>query len=91
MDYATYLTTDHWKQVSTAAKARAGHQCALSSFHRGELHVHHRNYLRLFRELPEDLIVLCWRCHSRFHGTFDECTEEQVSLPLMIPHGAELN
>jgi len=91
MDYAAYLTTKHWKQVAHAARARARGQCALSSFHRGELHVHHRNYLRLGHELPEDVIVLCWRCHARFHGTFDECIAEQLHLPLMIPHGAELN
>lgn len=34
------------------------------------LHVHHRTYLRLARELDEDLTVVCADCHKLFHDNY---------------------
>lgn len=90
MTYPEYLETSHWEQVAKAARERGNHQCALCSWHRGPFHVHHRNYDRLFHERDTDVIVLCERCHQKFHGTFEECAERQLLLP-HIPHGPDLN
>lgn len=89
MDYAEYLTTNHWKRVAQEAKDRANWQCALCSSTE-RLEVHHRHYDNLGHEQPGDLVVLCWRCHAKFHGTFEECAERQLVLPY-IPRGVELN
>lgn len=89
MDYAEYLTTPHWKRLAYEAKERAHWQCALCSSS-DRLEAHHRTYVRLGKELVTDLVVLCWRCHSRFHGTFEEIAERQLVLPY-IPRGADLN
>jgi 5-methylcytosine-specific restriction endonuclease McrA len=90
MDYTEYLTTPHWKQIAYQAKERAEWQCALCARHGERLHVHHRTYARLGHERETDLIVLCWSCHAKFHGTFEECAEKQITLPY-IPHGVDLN
>lgn len=65
-EYRAYLQTPAWRERADAAKARAGWECALctSSEH---LNVHHRTYERLGAERPEDLVVLCRRCHQRHH------------------------
>ena len=88
MDYAEYLTTDHWKRIAQETRERDGacRVCASTE----KLEVHHRTYVRLGRERPDDLVTLCWRCHRRFHGTYDECVDRQLQLPI-VPRGAELN
>jgi len=89
MDYAEYLTTSHWRQIAQDAKERAHWQCALCC-RTDYLHVHHRTYVNLGHERPADLIVLCWRCHAKFHGTFEDNAERQLVLPI-VPRGVDLN
>lgn len=67
MPYDQYLQTDHWKQTTTAAKARAGHRCQLCNCYSTTLHTHHRTYERRGEERHDDLIVLCATCHELFH------------------------
>ena len=69
MDYQDYLQTDHWKEVSKAVKAKAGYKCQVcNSPH--DLQAHHRTYEHRGSELQHlaDLVCLCRRCHSVFHG-----------------------
>jgi 5-methylcytosine-specific restriction endonuclease McrA len=66
LPYREYLRTHHWRRTRELALERAGHRCALCpscDF----LSVHHRSYLRLGFEQPQDLIVLCRECHERHH------------------------
>ncbi len=68
-NYDEYLKTDYWKTVSAAVKRRAGHRCQVcNSPH--DLAAHHRTYEHRGSELAylDDLIALCRRCHSIFHG-----------------------
>lgn len=65
--YQEYLKTEHWRQTRDAALRRSGYSCQLCSA-QGELHVHHRTYVRRGRELDSDLIVLCAGCHEIFHA-----------------------
>lgn len=64
--YKEYLLSDHWKSVSAECKLRSGKKCQLCN-REGVLHVHHRTYERVGKELPEDLICLCGDCHEKFH------------------------
>jgi hypothetical protein len=85
-DYRRYLATPHWSRMRNLTIERAHNECALSTGpeHGGARHVHHRNYDRLGREWPEDLCVLCWKCHRKFHDTIEDglLLEQQILLPL---------
>lgn len=67
-NYYKYLQTKEWKCKRKNAIEKAGGRCQLCN--RGEdsiLHVHHRTYENVGDEAPGDLIVLCGRCHAKFH------------------------
>lgn len=65
--YPVYLRSPHWQKTRKAALKRACHKCeTCGSVER--LQVHHLTYKRLRAELPEDLQVLCSRCHCAVHG-----------------------
>jgi len=65
--YRDYIGSPAWRDRAEQARERAGYRCQLCN-RKGELHVHHRTYERLGRELDEDLIVLCAACHKHFHS-----------------------
>jgi len=68
MDYKEYLQTDYRKDLSKQCKEEAGNKCQLCNSEKN-LNTHHRSYRR--RWLPwekDDLIVLCNKCHSKFHN-----------------------
>lgn len=70
VDYDAYLRSAAWRRRADRAKRRAGWRCQLCNTPAWEsvLDAHHRTYDRLGLELPDDLIVLCRRCHRRHHG-----------------------
>lgn len=66
VDYDAYLKTARWRKRADAAKERALWECQGCGRPRGiiTLNAHHRTYVRLGYEIPEDLIVLCQEdCH----------------------------
>jgi HNH endonuclease len=66
--YTEYLESPRWRELATGARLRAEGLCQLCNSG-GETHVHHRTYARLGTDAERrDLILLCARCHSRFHG-----------------------
>jgi 5-methylcytosine-specific restriction endonuclease McrA len=65
-DYEAYLRSPEWRARARQALCRAGYRCQVCG-NRGPLDVHHRTYRRVGREWPEDLTVLCHRCHELFH------------------------
>ena len=66
VDYERYIQSARWKRKADAAKARALWQCqgcGQPAF-KVTLNAHHRTYIRLGYEVPEDLTVLCQEaCH----------------------------
>lgn len=77
--YSEYLKTDYWKAVSLEVKKRAGFRCQLCNSQM-DLVAHHRCYDHRGNELEHlgDLICLCARCHSLFHGI---AKPEQIQPP----------
>ncbi len=73
MPYARYLQTQHWQDIRALALRRAGNKCQLCSA-KEALEVHHNSYEYRGEEhiYPEDLVVLCEDCHSRFHDKTGE-------------------
>lgn len=68
MPYRQYLQTEHWQNVRSSALKRARFRCQVCCSGQ-RLQVHHRTYVRRGEELPEDLTVLCSKCHGVFHET----------------------
>lgn len=66
--YQDYLQTDHWRDVSLAAKERSGHRCQLCGCKDKVLNTHHNSYANVGKEEPVDLIVLCDDCHAKYHN-----------------------
>ncbi len=66
MPYREYLQTSEWQAARMQALRRADYRCQVCN-RSGPLEVHHRTYERRGREAPQDLIVLCDRCHEVFH------------------------
>ena len=64
--YHRYLASDHWKAKADEAKGRAGNKCERCGS-RKWLEVHHKTYKKVYRERPQDLEVLCSRCHRNHH------------------------
>ena len=62
-----YLRSDHWRAVRTAALERADYRCAVCNSPE-HLDVHHRTYVRIGAEAPDDVTVLCRDCHQTFHA-----------------------
>lgn len=66
-DYRRYLQTHHWQLTRHEARSRAGCKCERCGSG-DRLQVHHKTYAHLWHEPPEDLEVLCRRCHAAEHG-----------------------
>lgn len=66
MPYDEYLQTSHWHYERLGALNRAKHRCQLCNSTK-HLDVHHRTYKNRGHEKPEDLTVLCRKCHEHFH------------------------
>jgi 5-methylcytosine-specific restriction endonuclease McrA len=62
-EYRDYLRSDRWRAIRDWAFALHGRKCQECG-ETGGLEVHHLHYDTLGRERPEDLRVLCWRCHE---------------------------
>ena len=64
--YQRYLLTPKWRATAKKAIKRAHGRCQVcGNLYR--LEVHHNTYRNIGREKPEDLCVLCARCHALFH------------------------
>ncbi len=69
VDYRAYIGSLEWKRKADAAKKRAGDRCQVCNRGKSEgvrLEAHHRTYERLGHEKPEDITVLCDRCHELY-------------------------
>ena len=69
ISYAQYLNSWHWSCVRKKALEAAKERCQVCNTGPPETHieVHHRTYIRRGQEEPEDVTVLCGKCHKRFH------------------------
>lgn len=63
--YQWYLRSPAWRDRRTAAFRRANGNCERCGEPATE--VHHKQYLRLFAESPDDLEALCRKCHAEIH------------------------
>lgn len=66
-----YLPSPEWQDRRKQAIERANGRCAHCSATE-RLQVHHVTYRNIGNERPEDLLVLCRRCHRIEHGLIRE-------------------
>lgn len=66
--YYEYIRSVAWAEKRKEALERAKYRCQLCGITHASFEVHHNTYLNLGNEAPEDLIVLCVRCHDWFHN-----------------------
>lgn len=65
--YKKYLLSKEWAQLKVDLFDYRGRICEKCSS-KYNLHVHHLTYKNIFNEEPEDLIILCDKCHKTAHG-----------------------
>lgn len=66
--YHEYLMTETWRDIRKRVLNRDKRRCRLCDSPK-KLRVHHRNYPKVFgEESLNDLITLCEKCHTLFHG-----------------------
>lgn len=64
--YEEYLRSDEWAQLRIDLFKHRGYVCERCN-NKKKLQVHHKNYSNLFNEEPEDLEILCEKCHREEH------------------------
>jgi superfamily II DNA helicase RecQ len=63
-EYSHYLESDHWKDFSKA-RFDENEQCEVCA---GKAkNTHHLTYKNIYKENPEDVVVLCLKCHCYIH------------------------
>lgn len=66
--YGSYIHSDLWKDIAGKRKKEAGYKCQICGS-AINLCVHHISYEHLAMEdsYPEDLLVVCRKCHKALH------------------------
>lgn len=69
--YAQYLKSKEWIDLKIDLISMRGQKCEKCGKHKKSptlLQIHHLTYKNIFNESPEDLMILCSRCHRIEHG-----------------------
>ena len=64
--YNWCLGSPSWRELREYVMRRANDTCERCGS-RPATEVHHLTYVRVFRELPSDLIAICRQCHAEIH------------------------
>ena len=70
--YHEYLKSKRWKATREDILKKRGSKCQLCGDISKNFHVHHNTYDRVGFEKDEDLIILCNKCHAKFHDKIDK-------------------
>ena len=66
--YKEYLKTNHWINLRLSLIDQRGHKCSIPDCDSTtSIQAHHTTYERIGHENPEDLTLLCKRCHLAEH------------------------
>jgi hypothetical protein len=63
-EYLAYLQSPEWKLFRLTIFAQRGKKCERCGRTNGSIQVHHLHYQNIGHEQPEDVQVLCFRCHG---------------------------
>lgn len=66
MTYHEYIDSPEWRERVNHYKELAGRRCQECGA-TTRLTGHHRHYLNIGNEPPDDIEILCWPCHRKRH------------------------
>lgn len=66
--YRAYLLSPTWAAIKLDLLHTRGQRCERCQKKTKYLQVHHLTYARIFKEEPEDLLLVCDKCHKKEHG-----------------------
>jgi hypothetical protein len=75
--YSDYLNSKKWEELRRKALERADYQCELcfSPYQA----VHHIKYPKRYKnDHPDNLLVVCDKCHAKLHGIRNSTSEENI-------------
>jgi HNH endonuclease len=85
--YHWYLGSAFWRERREFILQRAGHICEKCG-KRPATEVHHLTYVRVFQELPSDLVALCKACHAEIHWR-QPANDNQLQFSFDFPEDEE--
>ena len=65
--YQKYLLSDEWAKLKIDLYAHRGRWCQKCGSST-RLQIHHLHYRNIYKEEPEDLLILCRACHRAEHS-----------------------
>lgn len=68
--YHDYIKSKAWRRRRVKYFKENGNKCVICKSAK-EVGLHHLSYARLGKEKDEDLVALCWGCHSNFHDKYE--------------------
>jgi hypothetical protein len=77
--YHWYLGSRFWRERSEYILKRANYICEKCGQRPGT-EVHHLTYIRVFQELPSDLLAVCRQCHAEIHWR-QPANDNQIQFP----------
>ena len=79
--YGWYLGSAFWAERRAYILKRANHICEMCG-KRPATEVHHLTYIRVFAELPSDLLAVCRQCHAEIHWR-QPANDNQIQFPFV--------
>jgi hypothetical protein len=76
--YHWYLGSAFWRERREWALKRASYRCEKCK-EAPATQVHHVTYLRVFNEIPSDLLAICESCHKKLHHK-QAANDNQISF-----------
>ena len=83
-----YYTSRRYRKLAIDVLERDGGRCRVCNF-TGQLQVHHRNYSYWGNESGLELTTLCDRCHSLFHDSEIELSNNGLFYVWCKPSGVQ--
>ena len=85
--YAWYLGSAFWRERREHILQRANYTCERCG-RQPAAEVHHLTYVRVFQELPADLVALCKQCHAEIHWR-QPANDNELQLSFDFPSAEE--
>lgn len=82
LDYQEYISSKFWQEKSKTLREEIS-KCEICGSN-VNLHTHHKTYERLGEELPEDLQVLCAKCHKESHIKLEAIAEVEGRKHILL-------
>ena len=68
--YKKYLEGEHWKEFKNKYFKVHGWTCSKCGYKGIAVHLHHKDYTKLYIEEFSDIIPLCDKCHAKVHNKY---------------------